>query len=305
MAGLLGKLFGSNQPDPDPNPGIGGYWPPRGPYGEGGYPGSTAATRLNPAEAAGKLHDAPARPQRYYGSRVSRPRTPTIPAQQANVIPAPAQNGSLPYQGPDAKTNPDRVRDTEHRPHIVISQNIPGGQRQRNTVYQGGIKAIPGQPHTYRSAPKGDGFPITEVTVPNRYVYGGVNGGTDALDDMMTARRMPYTGHGAENHMTDPVTGVPLHARGSVRGAALNGDRLFLAPALQVSGLKQGGAYGKKSRGTQRHRPTIYAEPAPKNAQFYDTTASVGTPDRPGTARQVRPAVHFSPQAQRRGWRRG
>ena len=296
-------LLGSSKADPDPHPGIGGYHHPRGPAGQTGYPGSTSATRENPALGAAKLQNRPARPQRYYGSAVSRPGYPTVPQQQADVIPEPAVNGSLPYQGPDAKTNPDRVRDTEHRPRTIISQGIPGGQRVRNSTYLGGLQAQPGQLHTYRSAGKGRHFPVTEVTVPSRYVFNGVNGGTDALDDTLQARQMPYTGHGSESGMVSPVTGRPQHARGSVRGAVLNGDRLYLEQSLQVSGLGQGGAFGKARR-TQRHRPTIFNEPAPRTGRFYDTSANSGGPSLPGSNTQVFESVHVSPRARRPqgGW---
>src|SRR5450631_2121842 len=50
MAGLIAALFGgkSRPPDPNPLPGIGGYRMPRGPVGEGGFPGSTSVTRTIP-----------------------------------------------------------------------------------------------------------------------------------------------------------------------------------------------------------------------------------------------------------------
>jgi hypothetical protein len=292
--GLLSALHRPAAADPDPHPGIGGYRTPRGPAGQTGYPGSTAATRQNPQAAADELADAPVFRRRGGGRAVVRRRAATITAQQADVIPAPARDGSLPYQGAAAKTNPDRVRDTEKRPRIITSQGTPGGERQRNTVYYGGRQAIPGQEHTYRSAPKG-GRGTTEVSVTSRYVYNGVNGGTDALDDMMTARRMPYTGHG-------PGSGQPGPARGSLRGAVLDGDRFYTAPDGMTEG-DQGGAFGKARR-SQRHRPTIFSEPAPMNGEFYDTTSDAGGPRVAGRNRQVVSQVHVSPRAARRGWRR-
>lgn len=284
--------------DPDPNPGIGGYRRPRGPYGEDGYPGSTAATRENPQAAADRLHNARARPAAAppFGRRYATRPMPTVGAQQANTIPAPAHQGGLPYHG--GPVNPDRVRDTEHRPRVVLSQNIPGGQRQRNKLYYGGAQAVPGAEHTYRSASKGRHFPITESTMPSRYVFGGVNGGTDNLDDLMTARRMPYTGHVAGT--ADSFRGRLGHARGSVRGAHLDGTRLFLRPVTKDTRVaKQGGGYGRRIRGTQRHRPTIFNEPANWAGRFYDTTAETGTPDRPGANSQVVSNVHVSPRASR------
>jgi hypothetical protein len=300
---FLAGLFGKQQADPDPNPGIGGYDTPRGPAGATGLPGSTAATRLNPQIGEDRIHNAPLRPAPVGGRRFTSRRLPTITQQQANVIPPPAQNNSLPFHGPDAKTNPwhspvpmNNVADTEQRPHIVISRGTPGGQNQRNTSYYGGRQAVPGAPHSYKPASKvGKYTDFTETTLPSRYVYGGINGGTDALDDILTERRMPYTGH-------DGYRGELGHARGSVRGAVLDGNRFYQAPDTE---LNQGGAYGKRIRGHQRHRPTIFSEPAPKNSQFYDTTADAGGPDVPGNNSQVQANITVSPAAARRGWRRG
>lgn len=291
--GLLSSLFGGGQVNADPNPGIGGYTAAPGPAGQTGYPGSTAATRENPQAGADKQPDLPVFSRRVAGRPVGRRPIPTITAQQAQVIPAPAENGGFPYNGKYSSVNPNRVRDTEKRPRIIIGQGTPGGENQRNTVYYGGLAAQPGTPHTYLSAPKG-GFDVDEVTVENRYVFGGVNGGTDVLDDLLEDRRMPYTGHGN-------FRGDLGHARGSVRGAVLDGARYYQAPDTQ---LNQGGAIG-------RHRvkvkvPTIYAEPAPWSSEYYVTTPATGTPDRPGTASQVVRQVQVSPQPARRpGWRRG
>jgi hypothetical protein len=300
MAGLLASVFNrGGTADADPNPGIGGYTYPRGPAGQSGYPGSTSSTRENPPLAPAELHDGDW--GRQDGSRHVRfasRRMPTITQQQADVIPPPAQNGSLPFQGPDAKTNPDRVRDTECRPRIIISEDIPGAQNQRNSVYYGGAQAIPGQEHAYRCAPNPGLLPYDShgepVTVPSRYVFNGINGGTDAMDDVLDARRMPYTGH-------DGYRGRLGHARGSVRGAVLDGNRFYQQPDTE---LNQGGAYGNRARGVQRHRPTIFSEPAPMNSRFYDTTADAGGPAQPGRNSQVKEQVHVSPSLRPRGWRR-
>jgi hypothetical protein len=306
MAGFLASVFNRGAvADPDPNPGIGGYTTPRGPDGQSGYPGSTSTTRVNPELAAAKLHDGDW--GRQDGSRHLRfgsRRMPTITQQQANVIPPPAQNGSLPFQGPDSKTNPhtpglNGVTDTEQRPRIIISEGIPGGERQRNTVYYGGLQAVPGEVRAYRSAPNpgmlpydSHGEPVDQVS---RYVFNGINGGTDALDDLLEAREMPYTGH-------RDYRGGLRHARGSRRGAVLDGNRFYQAPDTE---LDQGGAYGRRARGSQRHRPTIFAEPAPWASRFYDTNAATGGPDTPGTSSQVKSQVHVSASAAPRGWRRG
>lgn len=276
------KLERISYADPDPNPGIGGYDYPRGPYGATGFPGSTSDVRENPEAAEGKLHDD-------YTARHPRRSWKTIRAQQANVIPE-----SEVTKGPENARNPDRVRDTERRPRIVTSKGTPGGERQRNTVYRGGRQAVPGAEHTYKSAPKG-GFEITEVTRPSRYTFGGVNGGTDLLDDSLQDRRMPYTGMGGTPQTVWPVKGIR-----SVRGAYLDGDRFYQAPGSSLRMGSQGGAYGQRVRGHERHRPTIFKEPAPWTGRFYDTTTNVGGPDTPGSNTHVREAVHVSPRARSR-----
>lgn len=264
--------FHKTRPDPDPNPGIGGYDYPRGPYGASGYRGSTSDVRNNPVAAEAKLHD------NYNGTQPRR-RFQTVAYQQSrfnrdNWKPA---------------VNPDSVRDTEQRNHGTFSGNIPGGENQRNTRYFGGRKAQPGTAQQYRSAPnpaKG-GSSGQSVTQDSRYVFGGVNGGLDLYQDTLSARRMPYTGQ-------DGYRGNLRHARGGIRGAVNDGTRFFRGPPILVN---QGGAYGQESRGKNRHRPTLFRQPAPWTGQYYDTTASTGTPATAGAHSQVAPMVHVSPQA--------
>lgn len=284
----------------DPNPGIGGYDYPRGPYGATGYAGSTSAVRENPEEAEGKLADD-------YTGKHPRRRWHSIPSQQAYQVPYPAQNGSLPYA--DGPVNPDGVRDTEVRNHHSVSGNVPGGERQRNTVYYGGLRAKPGLSETRGSAPNpgiqghhSRAFQQTqEVTAETRYKYGGPDGGTDIYQDTMSDRKMPYVGQ----HGFRGIPGFPLgHARGSVRGGVLDGARYFQAPGSELNVGAQGGAYGQRVRGHQRHRPTLFREPAPWTGKFYDTTESVGDPDTPGTNEQQPDGVLYSPHVKRRnrGW---
>jgi hypothetical protein len=280
----------------DPNPGIGGYDYPRGPYGATGYAGSTTAVRENPPEAEGKLRDD-------YTGRYPRRRWHTFQSQQEYQIPSPAEYGSLPYH--DGPVNPDEVRHTEIRNHQQVSGGIPGGERQRNTIYRGGLQAKPGLPDTRGSAPNpgiqghhSRAFAQTqEVTVETRYKYNGPDGGTDLYQDTLTDRRMPYVGQ----HGYRGIPGYPLgHARGSVRGAVLDGARYFQAPGSELNVGAQGGAYGQRVRGHQRHRPTIFREPAPWTENFYDSTDSVGSADAPGTNRHQPDAVLYSPHVKRR-----
>lgn len=263
------------KPVPDPEPGIGGYDYPRGPTGETGYTGSTYATRIEPPEAEDRLHD-------NYNGHKPRRRWQTFASQQARYD---QSNWNEPV-------NPNRVRDTEQRAHFAVSQNTPGNNNQRNTIYNGGMKAQPGRTHSYHAAPNPSdghqrGFGATPtVSQTSRYVYGGINGGTDLYQDTLTARRMPYTGQGG-------FRGNLGHARGGVRGAVNDGSRYYQLPDIGT-GI-QGGAYGQNTRGKQRHRPTIFREPAPWTSRFYDTTAETGTPDHRGAHTQVADKVHVSP----------
>jgi len=274
-------MFGlRKQPVSDPEPGIGGYEYPRGPSGETGYDGSTSATRENPPAAESRLHD------NYSGSQPRR-RWQSIATQQARFN---QDNWDIPV-------NPDSVRSTEQRNHGAVSGGVPGGENQRNTVYRGGRQAQPGAAHSYHAAPnasegKQRGFGATEtVTQVSRYKFGGQSGGLDLYQDTLSARRMPYSGQSG-------YRGNLRHARGGVRGAVNDGTRYFQTPNTGVG--KQGGSYGAPIRGQQRHRPTIYREPAAWSGRFYDTTAETGTPSRRGAHTQVQDAVLVSPQASAR-----
>lgn len=288
-------LFAKRKNVADPNPGIGGYVHARGPYGEGGYPGSTTDTRTNPPGAAEKLHDGDW--NRGEGTHLRSParKWQNFLVQQERVNIPGSENGGIPFHGPASAVNPDRVRDTEDRHLQVISKDIPGNNNQRNAVYQGGRKAQPGIEHTYKPAPNlGNYSDYSEVTVPNRHVYGGINGGTDTIQDRLQNRRMPYTGH-------DGFRGDLGHARGSVRGAILDGARFYQKPDTELNQGGRFGAYG--ARENVLHRPTVFQEPAPWSAQYYDTTSSVGGPDNPGQPAVVQ-NVYVSPSVERKSWRR-
>lgn len=263
-------FFTKSRPNPDPVPGIGGYDYPRGPYGATGYKGSTSDVRNNPPAAESKLHDD-------YVPRRPRQRWHTFAEQQSRFN---TDNWNVPV-------NPDTVRNTEQRTHGVIAANIPGGQDVRNSVYRGGRKAQPGVARQYRSAPNPGMGRSQVVTQDSRYVFNGVNGGTDLWQDQLTDRRMPYTGQ-------DGYRGSLRHARGGIRGAVNDGTRFYQGPPLLVN---QGGAYGKNIRGKDRHRPTLYREPVPWTSRYYDTTQSAGTVSNQGTHSQVVQSVYVSPVA--------
>jgi len=83
------------------------------------------------------------------------------------------------------------------------------------------------------------------------------------------------------------------------RGAQLTGTRYYAEgpPVALNAGL---GDYGvRRLRGGKR--PVGFTEPAPWTSQFYDTTASVGTPDSPGPGGQSPDDVYVSPDPGRAG----
>ena len=265
---LLKRMFGAKAApaEADPVPGIGGYIYPRGPAGETGYPGSTSSRRTNPSFA-----------RKNTFQENTAPWNP-IEAQQAERQDTAGEfHGGLPKDGTLSATGVGpQYQDTEQRSNTQISQDIPGGQNQRNTRYYGGINAIVGLP-----ASDGSGS-------PNRYVMDGVNGGYEMYS---MERRMPYTGHG-----TLPVGHVP-----HVRGADLNGIRFTMPPPIMEP--QRNGVEKPRLRG--RGLPTVFVEPAPWSANSYVTTAATGGPNTPGTAApptdiRISPAV---PRAN--NWRRG
>ncbi len=200
--------------------------------------------------------------------------TPYVPIeaqQRARQDTAGEQYGGLPMQGTLASDGVGpQYQDTEHRSQPTISANIPGGLNQRNTRYYGGILARP--------------------TPETRYVWGGTNGGQESYS---MDRRIPYTGHG-----TDPSMGI---AKGSVRGAVLDGTRFNSAPPVLRN---QGGAIGSRKL-HQRNRSTVFKEPPPWNAHVYVTDAATGGPGSAATPQGPVDVVVSPRTSRRRNVRRG
>jgi hypothetical protein len=277
MAGLIAALFGgrSRPPDPDPLPGQGGYTLPRGPYGATGYPGSAPAA---PPTHGQDLGDAKLPSRRNVSTdrirtvlQDSNPRGEFFGGQPLKSRPGIADNIGL---------NPPEVRQTEfprtiEGRYLDISAGVPGNSNQRNTRYYGGRQAAPGLP---ASAGPGD-----SAGGPNRYVFNGPNGGYQSYQ---FTREMPFSGRG-----------------NGARGAQLSGLRYY---ADRDQFTAQEGAYGQARAAGPNHRPTVWIEPAPWTASYYDTTASTGSPDQPGSDGQVVTAVYQSPDPGRASsWRRG
>lgn len=295
MAGLIAALFGgrSRPPDPDPLPGQGGYAMPPGRDGAGGFPGSTSLTRTFGMGTSPRV--AKIRSDRFGGiTPVTQAR-----AEMQDVA------GEF-YGGPLLKTEPPlndtaggnplseaaaagghSVRDTE-TPVIdrqfQIARDVPGAANVRNQVAER-YKAVPGQVRAYQSAPRGD-LPgsstsraeAVPVMVPSRFVFEG--GGVQTWGML---RQMPYTGRGD-----------------GARGADLNGQRYYATGGYGNFVNAGAGQYGA-ARLAGRKRPVSFAEPAPWTANFYDTTAGVGTSSSPGTPAQAPDMVYVSPQAPRAG----
>jgi hypothetical protein len=327
MAGLIARLLGG-RPQPGSaeaaTAGQGGYTHGPGPAGQSGFPGSTSSTRTfkgaSPrsvkieSDRIGGFDQGFDGVQTVQASRtfaegqfnprdtpyVSTPRPRTI----ASLRQSPAEfYGGL--AGTTTQTSPGNQiaggnpltgaqqagghsqRDTEYpEPYarqIQISTDVPGSNNVRNQIAER-YKAVPGQLRTYRAAPRADAEGSTpstavtpgEVTVQSRFVFAG--GGVQTY---YMERQMPYNGRGDGG-----------------RGADLNGTRYYAtgAPEFPNAGM---GAYGVERLRGPLHRPTMFAEPAPWSAQYYDTTASVGTPDSPGTASQSPDMVYVSPEPSR------
>jgi len=289
---LLNWFRRQTGPNPDPEPGEGGYTSPRGPMGQTGYPGSTGQVRTDPPEVGGKLHDdyggrstgygvepnaqnrADLEPGSFEPSPVPSPVTRRgvnrawVPfeLQQLDLQKDPAEEFGGPNKhigvselGPgDA---PGKARATERQQTLGfegtpgLGRGVPGDANQRNTRFYAGKLATP------------DG--------ENRYVFGGVNGGQDSYT---FDARMPYTSRG-----------------NGARGADLDAER-FYQPVVDGYFGDEGGQYGYMRQAPDgQHRPTQFYEPGPWTANFYDTTADAGSPDEPGSNAQAYEAVTFSP----------
>jgi hypothetical protein len=335
VAGLIAKLsLRRREPDPyDPNlAGRGGYTDAPGPAGQTGFPGSTSATRVNNGKSPRDVEIASdsnvgfdqgfdgeqvRQIGRHYGEGWANPRetgwvsTPQprtiaslrkgrgewfggMPLRSDAVAPANHVVGQNPLMGAAAagghSTYDTETPRTSRQPNI--SGGVPGSNNVRNTIalrYQN----PPGLFHTYKSAPRpdqgdagpaesGNGGgrwgPAPEVTVQSRFVWDG--GGVQTWS---VQRQMPYNGRGD-----------------GARGADLNGTRYYAEgpPVALNAGL---GAFGVARLRGPNHRPVYFNEPAPWTAQYYDTTASVGTPDAPGPGGQAPQNVYTSPEFGRGG----
>jgi hypothetical protein len=168
-----------------------------------------------------------------------------------------------------------------------IGVGVPGSNNVRNTRALR-YKEAPGNSHTYKSAPRPDITPVlrggqavdgnvkpdlavTEVTVPNRFVFAGGGNQTWSVQ-----REMPYRQGDGQ------------------RGAHLNGQRYYSTGQEEQFGNAGMGEYGR-ARKAGGKRPVSFTEPAPWTSQFYDTTEQVQS----SSQSQAPAAVYVSPSAGR------
>ena len=222
-----------------------------------------------------------------------------LPLRSDAVAPAThaAGSGLNPGQGAAAagghSTYDTETPRTSRQPDI--SGDVPGSANVRNTRAQR-YKAASATMWTYLSAPRPDQNPpvtgesgagggkwayATPVTVPNRYRWGGPQGGVQTWS---VQRQMPYG---------------PGERGGGARGADLNGTRYYAeGPPIALNAGT--GDYGvARLRGDKTKRPVSFTEPAPWTAQFYDTTGSVGSADAPGPGGQAPSAIYVAPEVPR------
>lgn len=325
----------SPAPDTEPAPGIGGYTPGAGPANQTGFPGSTSQVRTRPSngrapysprdvkinadydsDANSRTGTTPEVRQASFrgdvpGSATASPRSTSLVVTRQTAIRQLMQNNSPAefYGGPALHTGQGNntaggeplspaARAGGHsaidtttplsQAQPVIDGNTPGAENVRNTIAER-WKNPAGQLHEYKSAPRADqaavnpggqatdgnvdGAGIAQpVTVANRAVFPEIT--------WRVLREMPYGGRG-----------------NGARGADLNGQRYY-ATGQQDEFLNGGqGEYGVgRLRGSGNKRPVGFSQPAPWTANFYDTTASVGTTDSPNEQPAQQPsAVYTSP----------
>lgn len=335
MAGLIARLLGGRpQTGPaEPALGVGGYTPGAGPANQTGFPGSTSQTRTFPhppntpraakiradtdSGANNGLGTVTQTQQSSYrgdvpGARTRSPRaTPAVATRQTAIRQEMQHNSpSEFYGGPALRTRPGNntaggeplspaARAGGHSAidtttplsaaQPQIGGRTPGGQNVRNEIaqrykYPGGIL------HTYQSAPRPDqatpnpggqatdgnvhpSAVVQDVTVPDRYAV-------DGLTSWSVSREMPYGGRG-----------------NGARGADLNGQRYYATgQETQFWNAGQGEFGIERLRGSGNKRPVGFTQPAPWTANFYDTTASVGTTTDPNATPDQQPqAIYYSP----------
>lgn len=280
-----------------PEPGIGGYDYPRGPYGATGFPGSTPASR----QVKGQGRPAGGRGLRQLSPGENQGEWAELPSRRDDGTP----------RQPFARQM--RSTSAERRMTPVIG-GAPGSQNVRNTVAQR-YKAVPGQIREYRPAAN-PGKTGARLTGPSQYHPGiTIHGDPDGK---------PVPGM-ASNPGAGPMVAVPsryVSAEGSQEGYAMDRPLLFARggtpagypPGYQgnehvrggrLTGQRYTGALGDqqkiglptdsygiaRARGP-RHRPVRFEQPPPWAANYYDVPSEAAGP---------RDMIHKSPGGRRGG----
>lgn len=322
-----------NKPQPPrvqslPNPGIGGYDYPRGPYGATGFPGSTPAalSRGN----TGHRQTAQGRRDRQLSAAESQARDtggefldtwpvetpkPQPPYGQVRFRPgiAPARgNKFLRANGTPRQPFARQMRSTsaEHRMTPVIG-GAPGSQNVRNEFAQR-YKARPELVRGYRPAanPGKTGAHLMGPARrhPGTYVHGEPDGkpipGMDPqpgppevfVQSRFVSHEGSQEGYAMDRPMLFTRGGTPAPqphgAAPHIRGGRFDGTRYFgELSAQQQIGLPSD-SYGIKRARGPNHRPVRFEQPAPWTANYYDLPPAEGetSPDQ----------IHRSPVAARR-----
>lgn len=307
-----------------PNPGIGGYDYPRGPYGATGFPGSTPAakttkgqgpdSRLDRQLTATQIRDRDTgpefnetwpvetpKPQPSYGDVRFRPGTAPRPG---NTFRRANGTARQPFARQMRSTSP------EHRMTPIIG-GAPGSENVRNQVAQR-FKARPELWRAYRPSPN-PGKTGARLQGPSRRhpgttVHGDPDGkpipGMDEQpgppDVIVQSRFVSHEGSQEGYAMNRDLffakggkpAPQPTGAAPHIRGGRYDGTRYFGELAAQQKIGLPSDSYGIKRARGPNHRPLRFEQPPPHTANYYDLP-----PDEGETAPDQ---IHRSPVAARR-----
>jgi hypothetical protein len=307
-----------------PEPGIGGYDYPRGPYGKTGFPGSAPASRRTHSQGRDGRKDRAPQDQPVGGQPYAE-----LEGQQREYYDLPPHRpGGDPSQ-PRARQM--RSTSPEHRMTPVIG-GAPGSQNVRNSVAQR-YKAVPGLTRAYRPSPN-PGKTGARLDGPSRYhpdtfVHGHPDGGpvpgmapqpgppAVVVSSRYVSHEGSQEGYAMNRELFFARGGTPApypdgyDGNEHIRGGRLTGQRYFGDLGDQQKIGLDSDAYGIARRRGPRHRPVRFELPVPHAANFYDVAPDHGTeaPDMihqsPGKPRQHAASTTRRRAATPRGRARG
>jgi hypothetical protein len=268
-----------------PEPGIGGYDYPRGPYGATGFPGSTPAALARTGHTQSRPEGA--RGLRQLDAEQNQAEWADLPTRRANGTPR------QPYARQMRSTSP------EHR-EIPQIGGAPGSENVRNQIAQR-YKARPELVRGYRPSPN-PGKTGARLTGPSQYhpgttVFGDPEGGPipgmaynpDGTPPQVyvQSRFTEYEGGSQEGYAMNrdlyfskggiPAP-VPHGAAPHLRGGRYDGTRYFGALTDQQRIGRPDDAYGIARARGPRHRPVRFETPAPWAANYYDEAPETDGP---------------------------